>query len=1609
MKINKASAIVSDYDENFLDAAFSSFPSIETFAILREIAGGKTKASVLLVDITANKQVAEKENDPKVLSGQFILKIDQRAKDWADEPVEIERHITATEWDKSGQFSRNHIPRLRHSFEADNKFLMLYEIAGLSQLRLSGYQHLGIGVHAACCGLLSTSLLTELNAEYKTESPISARQSLEDWLGYRLDAIQGKRLYDFAAAQTLGKPAFADSGRIYLNPLWVCNSSAVITDNTRTRFLGLQHGDLHTGNLFFDRVNPLEGPFWIIDWALSRRCPLFFDQAYFEVSLLLLELSGKSHERLTSLLESVDSEDPEHDRITIPQEHMALSASMKELRSSLKAWQKTREPNRPDPFTHQWLLARIAAGLNWSNKPLADQDRRMAFAYAAKAASDFMRLFHPSDYGVAVRAADTAEHTARDAEIVSAEIVSNDEWPGYWQKLASFNDSECAFLLITGSLKGLTDSSSLGFLPWSAVLDLDAQSEVDGLYATAFQVLSKRRSLSWFGKERLPVNFQRGTAWMMANGWPSRREDIPTSFEIWRRDYLRKIRELSSEVRAGTAPKSVKIVILPSDSISDAMFGRLIEAVDEEFGEAAEFILVDGAEREISGHPLVKHRLAMSVQSFLEKLHSIFGSEESASCAQLPGLSGPVDVLPDTLRNWEEDLDILHSLILETSSSEDIDARNFFRGMPPTWHDLAANLDVARDMAPGLLKALDDQFRVGRNFTVELRHSPGAGGTTAAFRAAWDLRTKHPTIILRRYSRLTADRIDAIYQKTQKQILLVADASDLTGTGREDLFRELGQRNARIGLLYLVRLQKRDADAAIQIFDPMKSPKEVAHFLETYLPRCKKDYRRRRLQQISDLKNSKLDAYRSPFFFGLTTFEEDFLSLDRYVGTHLTGISPLVRQTMLYLALTTRFSQKGLSEAFFRRLFQPAISGALVLEQVLGVGPARLVVHGNSRIKFIHPLLAEEALRELLGGTGKDDWKVSLKELCVQLIRDVITIVGPYSDEAKELFAQLFIFRDPWTDIAGIGKRQFSPLIETISTVEGQQQVLTLLTDVCGLEPHYWNHLGRHLIYKTNENFAKAEQLLMKAVELSKEKDALHFHALGMVRRFWIKDLLDRMFKNSQLPPDSLTAGGVLTEVGDLTASALDAFTKARELDPDDAHGYITPIQTILMVVERMCQASAYTSIAELCSRNDEVARWVQEQISEAEKLLARVQHFRGQKKQSEHERKCEFALTALYGNFDELIATWEKILDGSATQAWLRKAVAYAYLARKGRAWSALAIDELRKIVELSECNLSYNPTSESDLRTWFQAYRFLPEFSFNEAIDRLQAWAGRSESVDAHYYLYILHFLRWKARGERDEDLIQKHLKKSAELSIGRRDNSYEWFGSEPQWCPLVNSRELGGWVDQKNFFQDTSKLAFVEGTISSLKRTAGTIRIGAVTRAFFRPPAHLRESEHINAKVHFFLGFSYERLHAWSVDLGHAPVRDTVPTQSVESVIRLSEPKANTPQDSAFAAPFTNLSSMQSRKDQGMDLNVAVTTRLRNEVAAVISNLLDKSTSKHRALWLSKVNFELAKRFPGAEPTFSQLGMSNLTELIQSYEDFEVVWQNRRWVVHRCGQTR
>src|ERR1019366_458623 len=172
-----------------------------------------------------------------------------------------------------------------------------------------------------------------------------------------------------------------------------------------------------------------------------------------------------------------------------------------------------------------------------------------------------------------------------------------------------------------------------------------------------------------------------------------------------------------------------------------------------------------------------------------------------------------------------------------------------------------------------------------------------------------------------------------------------------------------------------------------------------------------------------------------------------------------------------------------------RRLLTPEPESHRSLTELIGIGAARLVVEWDAKAKLVHPLVAEEVLRQF----GGDNWKYSLPDLCADFIQDVLRAAGGHTEEVHQLFFHLFIEREEWSDDdSGPQRERFSPLIESIANEAGQHRVLKLLTDLCPTEPHYWNHLGRHSVYSTAPNYGEAESFLKKAVALSSGRDPLH-------------------------------------------------------------------------------------------------------------------------------------------------------------------------------------------------------------------------------------------------------------------------------------------------------------------------------------------------------------------------------------------------------------------------------------------------------------------------------------------------------------------------------------
>jgi hypothetical protein len=1531
--------------------------------VLKDLVGGKSGAEVLLVDIVSGTDE---------FTGQFVLKLGANTSTEHGEPNEAARHQAVEQWNTS--WTSGHVPKLVRSATTDAHAALLYETAGAAPSRLHTADAVAWNQLQALCGTISSEFAGELNAEYGTHHDGSVVDTLHRWLGYRVEPSEAPRLHSRLDELVGGGDAFVIGGRVLPDPRTLFRLDGQSNDAAKVRFDGMLHGDLHLGNILLEgRTQPTKD-FWVIDFALARRGPLFYDQAYLECALLTRYLTDATPEQTFTILRAVWSDELKGLRL----QDVGLGMCLREVQMSLQRWAQAREPRRADPFAAQWWLARVAAGLNWANKPVPDANARVALVYAAFAALAFMDRFAAAALTAArANVAPTPSGPPRQA---SARGVLRDRATlaplkaAVWESLLQFDDRNAYYVLVAGRQKQAYQG--IGALPWALVVDLDPDSDTGGLQAAARETLERRRSLQSFGLQVPSLEFDRATGWLMAAGWASHFEPPPASLREWRWKYPKALRTACEELRRAAAPRQVKCLVLP-DAGENELASRVVETVEEVLQDQVEFIVL---ERPGSSDTLsqLAATTSLTVDEFLLDLADSYGDNVASSSApQMPGVHGTVELAIATLRNLEEDLELLHSDVLFDSARGSRRADEFWRGSPPSWIDLQAGLDVPREALPEITSTLERYLSRRRNQTLELRHDPGSGGTTLARRVAWDLHLRHPTVILRRVTETTVDRLDQLFHIVDRPILLVVDNAVASVATREQIYRGLLSRNASVVILFVTRRPPIEPSKNVHLSDPMSNA-EARQFARIYAHQTDEQEKRLQLRKIA---SGELEPpYHSPFFFGLFTYEREFRKVDSYVSSHLSEASEQARKVLAYLALVTRFGQIGVDEGLVAGwLGFASQQDDLDLESSLGNLAARLVVRTGRNCRLLHPIIAEEVLRQIAGDTR---WQTGLHTLALGFIDAVTSVVHGDDEAARQLFSQLFIQRQSDGDAA---TGNFAAIIQEIPEPAGAMRVLARLTEVCPDEAHFWNHRGRYLSYVMKLDFEGAEAHLLRAVALTNEQDPVNYHTLGQVRRLWLEKRLTDLFRSEQ----RVTPTAVLSNVESLFDAAVESFATARALNPDQEHAYVTPIQMTLYVAEAMRRAAGDVSLAVLMTGESRASLWLRQQLPEAEELYAHLDHNRGQGTTSRYTLDVRRRLSAAFGDYDSLIASWETAVYATKDKPEMRRALAMAYLGRSGRKWAQLPTRELTRITDMMDSNLREHAGNNRDVRMWFDAYRRLPEFNLIMALERIGSWASRSDELDAHFYAYLIHFLMRRAGFESDDDRLQFHLRRAKDIAGGRgqRQYAYEWLGREPTWCPLVNHREMGRWNPATNFFEGShERLTRVTGVIQRIDSPqSGRVVLEEGPQAFFLPGQSFRQSQHVGSLVNFFLGFSYEGFRAWEPELGQAPaaVAGGAPIQDVVSANGSSEEEAP-----AAAAPESSPRTRPVSVDQSPagTLDIQDTTLL-TEVAAAVRAIV-AARQAYGVVRPKHITPLLLKQFPGP-PVHTRLGFKSLREMLPFLE--------------------
>ena len=240
--------------------------------------------------------------------------------------------------------------------------------------------------------------------------------------------------------------------------------------------------------------------------------------------------------------------------------------------------------------------------------------------------------------------------------------------------------------------------------------------------------------------------------------------------------------------------------------------------------------------------------------------------------------------------------------------------RNFSIGEESiSWRDLEDHLDVVRDVATSIKDEIGgkplETYRVSR---CQVEHAPGAGGTTVARRAAWDLKEKFPVVIVRKPDDAVevSRSLNKLFELTNLPVVAVVEMSSSRAT-EDDVVRLVGELKSFHTRVVLITVKRVLSPRNMPQVFPLRRPMGYAEqrkFFEIYKRHCSQ----KSLEHLRALsEDNRLESYRVPFFYGLFVFEERFHGVPEYVGYHLMDLPKGAHKALLLVAIVSAYAQSA--------------------------------------------------------------------------------------------------------------------------------------------------------------------------------------------------------------------------------------------------------------------------------------------------------------------------------------------------------------------------------------------------------------------------------------------------------------------------------------------------------------------------------------------------------------------------------------------------------------------------------------------------------------------------------------------------------------------------
>lgn len=1076
-----------------------------------------------------------------------------------------------------------------------------------------------------------------------------------------------------------------------------------------------------------------------------------------------------------------------------------------------------------------------------------------------------------------------------------------------WQELKSYCNNfsnHYQFILVAPPIPTVlvTEADYLFTVNWDLILDFDSGSDENGLkrrYIIQKKTSPSTRTLN-FGDKKKSFRALSAPQWVMANGFQDQADTIASSYNVWKRKYGQNLSEVLRKFHS-VYTKPIKVIFLPGleESYVSNIINSCLDAFVEEDGETVseiDIFLVEGSNtcleidsENVKRSDLTLHDLLLYLQSEKE------GHYETNAYNQVPGLK-PGEQLSNELVAKMKDFSEIVYIGIEKSYSANY-VKEFYQGARMiNWQELSDRKDIERRIyrqeAYSKIREIMNTHPKG---FYNIMYRPGYGGTTILRRIAWDFHEIYPTIIINNYEQYDINYLQQLYEKTKLPLLILIDSNFVPTNTAKQVGLDLRSKNISHAIIYMRRIDHIGEDTKTQLFilpELEYKEGEVAATIDMLLPYAINEVCKTNLVKLRT--SPEKCEERSPFYFALSAFDEEFIGIIQYIRNYMNSLSWDLKTFMVYIAIGDHIN-KPLDAQFFTHYLQSENSVDFLIKNLAFQSLVTYITMSNRQVfcKIKYSAFAKEILRQASNGfstkeTNEEINYLKLSDYVISFIEQSRPNPQIRNDYVVDFLREMLITRRADFDS---GKPKFARLISEIGSYntithhwsqEGQAAVSRIfykLTEKYPEDPHFRAHLARYLCY-VEKAYDNAIELLDDALVLFDEEEnrdplLLHMKAMVYAARATQKTIPE-IKKMHSITKEIHDGDELISALQSDLYTAQEIFKMVRKMHKGIA-GHISDIVLCINVID---MGKALEKVDTATFLQNHYNDWYMELADHANNLFDECEELADDVDDDEKERikDTRLLISTIRSGIASTISLYEQCLDKVANEKrpFIRRHLARAYMENN---LSKSNQEIWRNIADLMEKNMAEEPENTSNIRTWFNAIIHIksddPDDMLRQAIIRLNEWVALSEhNVEAHYYRYILTFIQ-AVEGITDaESRLPTYLIKMRNLSgkLVDRTATRFWLGVKGRGIERLISKDV---FPISNIEKASQMLQKIRGRISLKYVNDFHAYITAYkSDIFFNPYAtdgRINESNK-NAPVILGIGFSYDGPRAYnsSIDL-------------------------------------------------------------------------------------------------------------------------------------------